>query len=203
MKRKLATLAAGLVAFVALASGGALRAHHSVRMIDVSTAVWIKGTVVSYRAVSPHTLFELDETKADGQVQRWTIEGPFPGRLSRILSLNGMQADAKFLQPGDVVEVCGFFPKRAISPNERLPLSHVHGHVVIMPDGRMQSWGPYGKLDNCVRPNDRPESWLRFLNADPLLREFWCNVPAFTGVASAAPQALVDDVNRQLPNGCN
>ena len=190
-------------ASVALVCWGALWAHHSVRMIDVSTAVWIKGTVVSYKPISPHTMFELEETKADGQVQQWTIEGPFPGRLSRILSLNGMQADEDFLSVGDVVEVCGFFPKRSGSPNNRLPLSYVHGHVLVMPDGRLQSWGPYGKLDNCVRPADRAESWLAFLRADSLALEFWCNVPAFTGVASTAPQGFVDEVNRQLPEGCD
>ena len=57
-------------AIVALVCCSALWAHHSVRMIDVSTAVWIKGTVVSYKPISPHTMFELEETKADGQVQQ-------------------------------------------------------------------------------------------------------------------------------------
>jgi hypothetical protein len=190
-------------AIVALVCWSALWAHHSGRMIDVSTAVWIKGAVVSYEPISPHTMFELEETKADGQVQRWTIEGPFPGRLSRILSFNGMQADEDFLSAGDVVEVCGFFPKRALPPNERLPLSLVHGHVLVMPDGRLQSWGPYGKLDNCVRPADRPESWLEFLHVDTLALEFWCNALALTGVASTAPRGFVDEVNRQLPEGCD
>jgi hypothetical protein len=36
-----------------------------------------------------------------------------------------------------------------------------------------------------------------------LALEFWCNVPAFTGVASTAPQRFVDEVNRQLPEGCD
>jgi hypothetical protein len=172
-------------------------------MIDGSTGVWVKGTVVRYEPISPHTKFELEETRADGQVQRWTIEGPFPGRLSRILSLNGMEADEHFLIAGDVVEVCGFFPKRSgetAATAERLP--YVHGHVLVMPGGRMQSWGPYGKLDNCIRPNDRPESWLAFLNADPLARELWCNSQGFVGVASTAPKGFVDEVNGLLVDPC-
>ncbi len=201
MKKKLATWAA---AIAALACVGSLRAHHSVRMIDVSKSVWVKGTVVRYEPISPHTMFELEETSADGQVRRWTIEGPFPGRLSRILSVNGMRADEDFLSAGDVVEVCGFFPKRSevASPDAEL-LSYVHGHVLVMPDGRMETWGPYGKVDNCVRPDDEPESWLDFLKADPLAQEFWCNSRGFVGVASTAPKGFVDEINTRLTLPCD
>lgn len=151
-------------------------------------------------------MIELEERTEDGQVQQWTIEGPFPGRLNRILALNGMSGDADFLRPGDVIEVCGFFPKRntGTSPNyDGAPRRFVHGQVLVMPDGRLQSWGPYGKLDNCVRPNDRPERWLNFLNADPLAREFWCNVPAFVAVASTAPKGFVDEINGLMTPPCN
>jgi len=167
-------------------------------MIDVSTSIWVKGTVVRYEAINPHTMIELEETRADGQVQRWTIEGPFPGRLQRILRLNGMAPDEDFVKAGDVIEVCGFRPKRRAPYPDDLSLFFVHGHVLVMPDGRMESWGPYGKLDNCVRPNDQPQAWLDFLNADPLAREFWCNSRAFVQVASTAPEGFVDEINRQL-----
>ena len=201
MKKKLAAWAA---AIAALACVGSLRAHHSVRMIDVSKSVWVKGTVVRYEPISPHTMFELEETRADGQLQRWTIEGPIPGRLSRILSVNGMRADEDFLSVGDVVEVCGFFPKRseAASPDAKL-LSYIHGHVLVMPDGRMETWGPYGKVDNCVRPDDEPESWLDFLKADPLAQEFWCNSRGFVGVASTAPTGFVDELDSRLTLPCD
>ena len=202
MKSRAATWAAGLAA---LGYAGAPWAHHSVSMIDVSTSVWVRGTVVKYEPISPHTRFELEETKPDGRVQRWTIEGPIPGRLQRILAFNGMQPDEAFLKAGDVIEVCGFYPKRssgstASAGAARLP--YVHGHVLVMPDGRMQSWGPYGKLDNCVRPDDRPEAWLEFLEADPLAREFWCNSRSFVTVASTAPPGFVDEINRRLTERC-
>jgi hypothetical protein len=151
-------------------------------------------------------MIELHEATADGPVQ-WTIEGPFPGRLNRILSLNGISGGADFLKPGDVIEVCGFFPKRNTGTTRNYddaPRRFVHGQVLVMPDGRLQSWGPYGKIDNCVRPGDRPERWLEFLNADPLAREFWCiHLPRVEGVGSTAPQGFVDEINRRLTPPCN
>lgn len=133
--RKVAT---GAAAIAALACAGSAPAHHSISMIDVSVPVWVKGTVVRYEPINPHAMFELEETTDDGQRRRWTIEGPFPGRLDRILSLNRMGADEPFLNAGDVIEVCGFYPKGESAPSRR----YIHGHVLVMPDGRMQSWGP-------------------------------------------------------------
>ena len=148
-------------------------------------------------------MFELEERGADGQVRRWTIEGPFPGRLSRILSVNGMRPDEDFVKAGDAIEVCGFYPKRSISPNELLPLPYIHGHLLVMSDGRMESWGPYGKLDNCIRQSDQPRQWADFLNGDPLAREFWCNVRGFVGVASTAPKGFVDEINSLITDPCD
>jgi hypothetical protein len=200
------TIGVWAAAIAALTCASSLRAHHSISMIDVSISHWVKGTVVRYEPVSPHAMIELEEATEDGQVQRWTIEGPFPGRLNRILSLNGMTGGADFLEPGDSIEVCGFFPKRNTgTPRnyDAAPRRYVHGQVLVMPDGRLQSWGPYGKIDNCVRPDDRPERWLDFLNADPLAREFWCmHLPNMKGVASSAPRGFVDEINRRLTPPC-
>jgi len=205
MKRKTAPWAA---AFAALGCAGTLAAHHSVSTIDVSTPVWVKGTVVRYEPISPHTMFELEARTADGQVQRWTIEGPFPGRLARILSVNGMQPNEDFVHTGNVIEVCGFRPNRnqsignvSASPNVSRPF--IHGHVLVMPDGRMESWGPYGKLDNCLRPTDQPETWVKFLETDPLAHEFWCNSKKFVAVASTAPDGFVEKVDAGLTQRCN
>jgi hypothetical protein len=201
MKKHVAALAA---AIAALACVGSLRAHHSVRMIDVSKPIWVKGTVVRYEPVSPHTMFELEVVRADGQLQRWTIEGPFPGRLQRILAVNGMRADEDFLSAGDVIEVCGFYPKQgqATSSGADRP-SYIHGHVLVMPDRRMETWGPYGKLDNCIRANDDASAWLDFVNADPLAQEFWCNSRRFVGIASTAPEGFVAEVDSRIATSCD
>jgi hypothetical protein len=174
-------------------------------MIDVSTPIWVKGTVVRYEPIHPHVMIELEEPKEDGQAETWTVEGPIPGRLDRILRLNGMGRDEPFLRVGDAIEVCGFVPKarasrRDASPNtDRLP-PFIHGHVLVMPDGRMQSWGPYGKLDNCIRPDDQTQPWVDFLNSDRLAREFWCNSRSFVSVASIAPEGFVDEINSLMAN---
>ena len=199
--------ATGWVAIAALACAGSLCAHHSVSMIDVSTPVWVKGTVIRYEPISPHTMFELEQRTADGQVQHWTIEGPFPGRLARILRVNGMQPNEDFVHTGDVIEVCGFRPNRtqsignvSASPNVSRP--YIHGHVLVMPEGRMESWGPYGKLDNCLRQADQPETWVKFLEDDPLAHEFWCNSKKFVAVASTAPEGLVEKIDAALTQRC-
>jgi hypothetical protein len=177
-------------------------------MFDVSTSVWVKGTVVAYEPISPHTMIALEESREDGQVQQWTIEGPIPGRLKRILRLNGLGPDVDLLKVGDVIEVCGFVPKRSIASRNSAPTADgssqpfIHGHVLVMPDGRMQSWGPYGKLDNCVRPDEQTQPWLDFLNSDPLARDFWCNSRGFVRVASTAPTGFVDEINGLMANPC-
>ena len=201
------TVATGAVAIATLTCAGALRAHHSLSLFDISTSIWVKGAVVRYEPVSPHAMIELEQTKEDGQVQRWTIEGPFPGRLNRILSLNGIAVSGDFLHVGDVIEVCGFALKnsaqRLYSDTDRSSAEFIHGHVLVMPDGRMQSWGPYGKIDNCVRPNDQAPPWANFLNTDPLAREFWCGNQGVVKGGSTVPKAFLDEINGLMTTPCD
>jgi hypothetical protein len=177
-------------------------------MFDISTPIWVKGTVVRYEPISPHAMLELDASSEDGQLQRWTVEGPFPGRLKRILGFNGVGVDDDFLKVGALVEVCGFALKtefaarRLYAAPERSPNRFVHGHMLVMPDGRMQSWGPYGQIDNCVRPNDEPQAWAGFLNTDPLARDFWCNSRASARVAPITTRAFAEEINRLMASPC-
>lgn len=71
-----------------------------------------------------------------------------------------------------------------------------------MPDGQMRAWGPYGKLDNCVRAHDKARAWLEFLNRDALARDLWCSGLRLTPTSSVAPKAFVEDVNRGLVAPC-
>ena len=178
----------------ALACSGQLRAHHSISVIDITTPVWIKGTVVEYVPGSPHALIGLDVRAVDGEVQRWTVEGPFPGRLERY------HLARDFLKPGDVIEACGFVPKP--QPEKSRPERFIHSQLLLMPDGQMQLWGPYGKLENCVRPNDSAQRWLQFLE-NPMARDLWCNNYAATfPVSPLASKPLVDDINGELAPHC-
>ena len=187
----------------ALACGGSLHAHHSNISIDASTPVWVKGTVVRYEIVNPHTMLEVEETTSDGQVKRWTVDGPIPRRLG----FGGrMQIDPSFLSEGDVVEVCGFTSKRLLDPanpnGPRPPF--IDGFLLVKANGQMSPWGSYGKMENCVRPGDDTQSWVQFLNTDEFARFLWCNYPYRTTVPTiAASSALVDEINRLMASPCS
>jgi hypothetical protein len=187
-------------AIAAAATIGSLQAHHANVMFDMTAPVWLEGTVVTYTPVNPHTLFELDVVTA-GQTRRWTIEGPFLARLKRL------KADEHFLRPGDVVEVCGFPFKeklglRAATAGGFDVASFVHGHVLVMPDGRLRAWGPYGKIDNCVRPDDDARRWVEFLNADALAREAWCDKARAAIPTRPEVRELVAAINRSAGDLC-
>jgi hypothetical protein len=183
----------------ALACGGSLRAHHSISAIDTSTPVWAQGTVVRYEIVNPHTMIELEETTSDGQVKRWSVEGPALWRIER------MDVDKAFVREGDVIEVCGFTPKRLLdsaNPNGPRP-PFIHGHLLVKANGERSPWGSYGKMENCVRPGDETDSWVQFLNANAFARVLWCNRYRTTVPTIAASSALVDEINRVLANPCS
>ena len=199
MKRRVvwaATLAA-------LTCGGSLRAHHSNITIDASTPVWVKGTVVRYQIASPHAKFEVEETTSDGQVRRWTVEGP----ILRRLGFGGrMDVDPSFLSEGDVVEVCGFTPKRLLDPanpnGPRPPF--IDGFLLVKANGQRSPWGSYGKMQNCVRPGDDAQSWARFLDANQFAQFLWCNYPYRATVPTiAASSALVDEINGLIASPCS
>jgi hypothetical protein len=127
------------------------------------------------------------------------VEGPSLNGLSR------RRVPEDFLKLGDVIDVCGFAFKEdvlaRVSDARRVAQPFLHGHVLAMADGEMQIWGSYGRLDNCVRPGDKAQSWRDFLNGNPSARQHWCSSRNFT-IASIAPPALVDEINRLMASPC-
>src|SRR6476660_5176995 len=97
-----------LAALVVLGSAGSLLAHHSLGNYDTTKAVRVKGTVVQFHQINPHSFIYLEEKGTDGQTHRWAVEGPSILQLGR----SGFAKDA--LKFGDVVEVCGYLPKEPI-----------------------------------------------------------------------------------------
>jgi hypothetical protein len=147
------TLTAWLAVLVAFVSAGSLAAHHSLAKFDTTRAVRVKGTIVQFQSINPHSYIFLEEKGTDGETRRWALEGPSALQLNR----RGFATDV--LKPGEVVEVCGYLPKepivwqiastdpKAISPAGRL----INAEVLVMPDGREQSWGDYGS-HKCFAP---------------------------------------------------
>jgi hypothetical protein len=196
-----------LVATAMFAVTGVSAAHHSQGMF-AETPVWVTGVVVKYRPVDPHVMFELQEQQPDGKGKRWIVEGPRMGRLERILQNNGGIRADRILKVGDRIAVCGFPLKKDWDPDRMYadwPPEQgrfVHGQVLVMPDGRMQSWGPYGTIDNCIRNGDTTKTWITFLNRDPLAYGQWCNSMISTSMAHHAPRIFMDEVNAGLATKC-
>ena len=178
-------------------------AHHSNAMIENSTPIWVKATVIRYEPRNPHVLIFVDEKRPDGQVRHLTVEGPNMPRLER------MNLARDFIKPGEVIELCGFpFKKDVIAQHAALPpggpeLPALHAEMLVLPNGKMQPWGPYGKMDNCVRPNDSAQTWMDFVNADPIAQQSWCRGMSYANVPSVAPKALVEEVNRRMSSPCS
>jgi hypothetical protein len=145
--------AAWIVAVAVLALPGALAAHHSLARFDTTMPLWVKGTVVRFDRINPHVRFHLDQTREDGQMQRWVVDGPATNSLDRM----GIGPD--FLKAGDVVEVCGFALKEEnTDPSSDRALS---GHLLVMPNGKRRFWSDYGVLEKCLNPGETAENLRR------------------------------------------
>jgi hypothetical protein len=137
---------------------GTLLAHHSLANFDTTTAVRVKGTIVQFHQINPHSFIYVEEKTTDGKVRRWAVEGPSALQLKR----TGF--DPSVLKPGMVIEVCGYAPKEAttwqiasadpsvVSLAGRL----INAELLVMPDGHEQSWGDYG-AHHCFAPGYRDQ----------------------------------------------
>jgi hypothetical protein len=85
-------------------------AHHSFAMFDPSKVTVIKGTVLSWTYMNPHSWLSVVGV-ADGQgaPKRWDIEATSPSTLAKLGVLGGT------LKPGDKV-TAGIRPLRDGSP---------------------------------------------------------------------------------------
>jgi hypothetical protein len=147
-----------LAVLVVLTSAGSLLAHHSLGNFDTTKAVRVKGTIVRFHQINPHSFIYLDGKDAAGQTRRWAVEGPSIVQLQRM----GFAVDV--LKPGVVVEVCGYAPKEAtiwqiasadpgaVSTAGRL----INAEVLVMADGQEHNWGDYG-FHKCFAPGYRDQ----------------------------------------------
>ena len=140
------TNAIKLAILTTLTSAGSLLAHHSLANYDTAKAVRVKGIIAGFHAINPHSFIYLDEKGSDGQNHRWAIEGPSAIQLKRI----GFATD--ILRTGAAVEVCGYVSKEAVvwqiasadSSAASLAGRLINAELLVLPDGKQQSWGDYG-----------------------------------------------------------
>lgn len=96
-----------LISLATLTLPLAAYAHHSVgAFYDSSTLSRISGTIVSVQWVNPHVRFSVDVTAANGQTERWRIEGGALNSLDR----QGVPRD--LLRPGEAITVIGYASRR-------------------------------------------------------------------------------------------
>jgi len=82
MRTALASVAAvvGLLAFAA-----PVRSHHAFAAeFDAQKPLQLKGTLIKWEMVNPHSWFHLSVKEPDGKVVTWLIEGGSPNQLIRM-----------------------------------------------------------------------------------------------------------------------
>ena len=144
--------------FIASVSVGSALAHHSLASFDTTKPVRVKGTILQFNRINPHTFLYLEEKLADGQIRRWAVEGPTMNLLAR----TAFPVDE--LKTGVGVEVCGYAPKentiwQIVNPNgtgASMSGRLLNGEMLIMPDGQVHSWGDYG-THLCFPPDYRDQ----------------------------------------------
>ena len=82
MRMKLAVLVAG---FGLLAGAEQALAHHAFAAeFDVNRPLTLKGSLVKWDMVNPHSWFHLSVKGPDGKVVEWLVEGGSPNQLIRL-----------------------------------------------------------------------------------------------------------------------
>jgi hypothetical protein len=82
MRTKLVVVFAGASLLLAAAS---VRAHHAFSAeFDINKPMQIRGTLVKWEMINPHSWFHIDVKEPDGKVTPWMIEGGSPNQLIRL-----------------------------------------------------------------------------------------------------------------------
>ena len=95
------TFTSGLVVF--LVAGALASAHHGLAEFDQTKKVTLKGTVMEFHFVNPHSVVEFEVKDDTGHVQTWQAEMTSPSHLK------GWTATS--LEPGNVVTITGYRAK--------------------------------------------------------------------------------------------
>jgi hypothetical protein len=77
-------------------------AHHAAAAFDMEHAVTMKGTVTLFEWSNPHALIDLEVKDANGNVERWRVEGNSPNMLTRV------GWNKEMIKPRDQLTVTGF-----------------------------------------------------------------------------------------------
>ena len=125
-------IAAALVVAVAVVP---LRAHHAFSAeFDVKQPITLKGTLVKWEMINPHSWFHIEVKSPSGEVIEWMIEGGSPNSLIR-------QGVTKLsLQIGMELTIEGYRAKDASNT--------AVGRNFVLPDGKRLFVGSPGGPDS-------------------------------------------------------
>jgi hypothetical protein len=143
MQTKLAVaVVAGLGLLVTVAP---VRAHHAFSSeFDINKPLTLKGTVVKWEMINPHSWFHINVKDPDGSVVEWMIEGGSPNSLMR----QGVTKNT--VQVGMELTIEVYQAKDATNK--------AVGRNFVLPDGRRLFVGSPGSPDaKTATPDERPE----------------------------------------------
>ena len=110
-------------------------AHHAFAAeFDASKPVLLQGKIIRIEWINPHSWIHIAVAGADGQPQKWMIEGGTPNTLMR----NGLTRES--LKVGMEIVVRGYQSKDA----ECLPACKANGRDITFTDGRKIFMGSSG-----------------------------------------------------------
>ncbi len=132
-------------------------AHHSVLNYDGKVTVTISGTVTAARFGYPHSIYRIDVTNDDGEIEKWVLSTEDPRDAERL----GFADELKAIRRDDPITVVGWpdkFKARAIRGHQ---LHYPDGTVVMMRRGNYIWPKDLLRLDKFVM---NPENIARFLD---------------------------------------
>jgi Family of unknown function (DUF6152) len=78
-------LAVALLCAGVLLGAAQVRAHHAFAAeFDVNRPLQLKGTLIKWEMVNPHSWFHIGVRDKDGKVTEWLVEGGSPNQLIRM-----------------------------------------------------------------------------------------------------------------------
>ncbi len=88
-----------LIFLIGLSSMNRLTAHHGLDEFDTTVVIELKGTVVGFELIDPHSLLYVDVQNQDGTTTAWVIEG---GAAHGVVSA-GLTKESLTLRPTVIV----------------------------------------------------------------------------------------------------
>ena len=94
-------LFAGLGVVLLAVSSPMFGHHNTLARYDQKNQITVKGTVIVFRMINPHSHLEFEVKQADGTVVKWEAEGGSPSAAYR----RGWRTDD--VKAGDIITVTG------------------------------------------------------------------------------------------------